>query len=272
MTEFLRRNVLPICLFCYIFGIVIQWPVAQNMILQRICLRDHEESICSEINKHSEVQDQVQSDASQFMTMQSISTDVPGAVMSLVLGAASDRIGRKPVMLLPCVGLFLFSVVMMFQAMSVVLRWEYFVLAGVCLGGSGGLMSFMTATTNYITDTTPEESRTEKLSKTMSFMGLGAIAGMVASGTASDKTAFLVCAASSVLSLSLIHSFVVNVTVEKPETKTAEENSFLRGILKNLKSGAQTLLAGKDPVKQRRLRMVIFAGMIGSGSFMGECP
>ncbi|PIK54383.1 putative proton-coupled folate transporter [Apostichopus japonicus] len=268
MKNFLRRNVLPICLFSYIFGIVIQWPVTQNMILQRICVRDHDVSVCADINKHPEIQDKVQAEASQYMTMQSVSTDVPGAVMSLILGAASDRIGRKPVMLLPCVGLLLFAIVLLIQATSVGLWWGYLVLAGLFLGGSGGMMSFMTSISNYITDTTLEESRTERLSKTMSFMGLGAIAGMVMSGMVSDRTAFVVCIVCSIVSVSLIYCFVENVIVQKKEAKT--DGSVIHEIVQNIRVGAQTLLSGSDAGKRRQLRMLIFAGMVSTGTFMAE--
>lgn len=268
MKDFLRRNVLPICLFSYIFGIVIQWPVTQNMILQRICVRDHDVSVCADINKHPEIQDKVQAEASQYMTMQSVSTDVPGAVMSLILGAASDRIGRKPVMLLPCVGLLLFAIVLLIQATTVGLWWGYLVLAGLFLGGSGGMMSFMTSISNYITDTTLEESRTERLSKTMSFMGLGAIAGMVTSGMVSDRTAFVVCIVCSIVSVSLIYCFVENVIVRKEEAKT--DGGVIREIVQNIKTGAQTLLSGSDAGKRSQLRMLIFAGMVSTGTFMGR--
>ena len=46
----------------------------------------------------------------------------------------------------------------------------YFVVGGILWGCGGGIAAFMSAISNYVTDTTPEETRTEKLSKIFPFI------------------------------------------------------------------------------------------------------
>ena len=177
-----RRFGFPLVLFLYMAAFAMIFPISQNVFITKICLERYERDICDNLSQNPEEESLVQAASSKLFTVQSIFTDVPGAISALLLGALSDRIGRKKVLLMPCIGAFLFGMVMIFQVGIPIVHLPLVVLSCLIFGVSGGIHTFITAAINMITDSTPEEYRTERISRTMPFIGLGVLVGMVSSG------------------------------------------------------------------------------------------
>src|SRR5256714_15251965 len=96
-------------------------------------------------------------------------------IFSPLLGAWSDRFGRRPVMLISCFGL---SIDYVFMALAPSLRWLF----------GGRIISGITASNvatgfAYITDVTPPEERSKKFGLVSAAFGLGFILGPAVGGS-----------------------------------------------------------------------------------------
>jgi len=95
-------------------------------------------------------------------------------IFSPLLGAWSDRFGRRPVMLISCFGL---SIDYVFMALAPSLRWLFV----------GRIISGITASNvatgfAYITDVTPPEERSKKFGLVSAAFGLGFVIGPAVGG------------------------------------------------------------------------------------------
>lgn len=115
-------------------------------------------------------------------------------LFSPILGAMSDKYGRRPILLLSLLGL---GVDYIFMAMAPAISWLFIgrIFAGLC--GA----SFTTATA-YIADVSPPEKRAQNFGLIGAAFGLGFIIGPVIGGICSnwgDRIPFWVAAAFSLL-------------------------------------------------------------------------
>lgn len=134
-------------------------------------------------------------------------------VFSPVLGVLSDRVGRRPVIILSCVGLTVDYLVM---ALAPTIGWLYFgrVLAGMTAA------NLVTAYA-YISDVTPAEKRAGAFGLLSGAFGLGFIIGPVIGGLLGNSNPRLPFWAAAALSaLNLIYGFFV-----LPESLKKEDRS-----------------------------------------------
>ena len=87
--------------FTWGLGSVIQ----QNLIIAKVC-KDlgYSPEICDDINNHDAEDDAVQTRASQINMYMSILGSLPCMLVALFIGPWSDKNGRKPVMIIPMIG------------------------------------------------------------------------------------------------------------------------------------------------------------------------
>ena len=135
-------------------------------------------------------------------------------VFSPVLGALSDRFGRRPVLLLSLAGTLLDYLVMAFSPLGWVL-----VVGRAVAGITSANMAVASA---YITDITPAEQRAQRFGTVGAVMSLGFIIGPVIGGVMGAwwlRSPFLVAALFNGLNL-LIALFVL------PESRKASPGTF----------------------------------------------
>ena len=115
-----------------------------------------------------------------------------------VLGALSDRFGRRPVLLVSLAGAAADYVLMAFAPS---MAWLY--VGRVLSGITGASMSVGTA---YLTDITPEADRAKRFGQMGAAMGLGFVVGPLIGGAFGEwslRAPFLAAAAMNVLTLAL---------------------------------------------------------------------
>lgn len=135
-------------------------------------------------------------------------------VFSPVLGALSDRFGRRPVLLLSLAGTLLDYLVMAFSPLGWVL------VVGRAMAGIAS--ANMAVASAYITDITPTEQRAQRFGTVGAVMSLGFIVGPVIGGVMGAwwlRSPFLVAALFNGLNL-LIALFVL------PESRKASPEAF----------------------------------------------
>lgn len=135
-------------------------------------------------------------------------------VFSPVLGVLSDRVGRRPVIILSCFGLTIDYLIM---ALAPTIGWLYFgrILAGMTAA------NLVTAYA-YISDVTPAEKRAGAFGLLSGAFGLGFIVGPVIGGllgNGNPRLPFWVAAALS--AINLVYGFFV-----LPESLKKEDRSL----------------------------------------------
>ncbi|KAI9193382.1 major facilitator superfamily domain-containing protein [Polychytrium aggregatum] len=115
---------------------------------------------------------EVQSIVARWTTMLSLSMAIPGLFAVPVVGALSDRIGRKPVMMLPMVGTLMGTVTLVIIGHYNLSLWPLVLIR--LLGGFLGTYGLLTMTAHaYIADVSPPESRTRKFAILEAFTIVG---------------------------------------------------------------------------------------------------
>lgn len=285
-----RKCGLQLVLFFYVAGLTLQFPIWQNMIINRLCLERYRTDVCDNLSKNPEAESDVQMVSSNLLTLQSIFTDVPGAIAALMLGALSDKIGRKRVLMVPCCGSLVLSLILVVQSIIPVVSLPLVIMSCLIFGVSGGIQTFMTTAVNIITDNTPVEKRAVRISRTMPFFGLGMIVGMLSSGILpqflSITQVYLLFAASQFIVVVIVYLFI-DETLPKDEAASsndgvvkeikARKNSRLGVVMdsidlvwNSLTSGIQILTSKENRQFRTTLIVVLVTGMIGNASARGE--
>ncbi|KAJ8045868.1 Solute carrier family 46 member 3 [Holothuria leucospilota] len=263
---FLTKWSIHLTLFFFMYGMMLQQLVGQNMILQKLCMEEYDAITCSEMSSHPVVQDSIQAKSSKVITLQLICMGLPSAFSTLILGAASDHYGRKKIMLLTSLGVTMFSLSMVYQSSVDHISQAVVVFGSLACGVTGGIMSFIGTVTNYVTDITPEGERTTALSKVFPFMGLGAMTGTLSAGIFESMFGFQVVLIISFLS-EFLALLLVTFCVEdvRLENKKGQSN-----IWKDLTSGAKVLLQSEPKGNRRRLLSLLFNDIVNMAFVMSE--
>ncbi|XP_063957836.1 proton-coupled folate transporter-like isoform X1 [Lytechinus pictus] len=274
-------GVLRVVLFIFMGGLAMQWPITQHLIFDMACHRlGYSDDVCSDLGNHTDAEHAVQGQASTIMTYQSVFCDIPGAVASLILGAQSDKVGRKRIMLLPIMGVTLLLVILLLGSMIHTTSIVFIMASSVALGISGGIGTFMSTVTNYITDITPEEQRTETLSKTLPFMGLGVIVGLISSGILTQQlgvsAAYFI---DFILMLVVLYLVTFHLKESKPTTDKSKDTTSHpedqsqgvgSAIWENLTAGVKVFTSEKDGFVRIQLGMIVLQGMVGFAIMVAE--
>ncbi|RKP43286.1 Tet(A)/Tet(B)/Tet(C) family tetracycline efflux MFS transporter [Trinickia fusca] len=172
-----------------------------------------------------------------------------------ILGALSDRFGRRPVLLLSLVGAAL-DYLLMAAAPSLI--WLY--IGRVLSGVTGANLSVATA---YLTDVTPEGDRARRFGQMGAMMGIGFIAGPLIGGALGGvylRAPFLAAAAMNALNLLLAWWAL-------PESRTAAMRS--QAAARRLNLNAFASLHRLDGTPQLMPLVGVYAVIVLAGQVPG---
>ena len=151
--------------------------------------------------------------------------------MTLFLGPLSDIYGRKRILLVPIVTGAISSLAMLIQSRQEMLSAFLLYGGSLLVGLGGGLGTFMSTLISYVTDSTPPERRTERLSLLMPFLALGQTAGTLCCGFLWGQAG-----ASSIFILTFLANIIIIISVGflKEKSKQAGESKNPRQHVFNL--------------------------------------
>lgn len=173
------------------------------------------DSVCSHLDRYPNLEDDVQSEAGNYLIYYRMLVNFPAILLGLFCGAWSDKYGRKIPMMLPSLGSVL-SV--LFYMMSLASK-DYaigLILFGALIQGSFGKSSVITMAVNsYASDITDKDDRTRKLGKLLAMNFFGLFAGALLAGIFQDTSDL----PATFCTVVFLHAVVVIVTVIcMPET------------------------------------------------------
>ena len=140
-SNMFRITLEPLC-FCVSFGIalIMGAEVSTNMLLHKICVQElnYSEWICDNLNKSSDIFNEVQKEGNNFLMVSGWIERTPGLVYSLFAGSLADKFGYKPILLGPLIGMLISDIAMLLNCIFIdVLPLEifYFERAWAIFGG-----------------------------------------------------------------------------------------------------------------------------------------
>ena len=144
-----------------------------------------------------------------------------------MFGQLSDRIGRKLPILAPFIGEALSCIVMIFNSIYIESSLGFMLLASVCYGCGGSLYSILMTTVAYVTDISPNESKTMRVSLLYACSSLASFIVLTFSGVLLDHTSFelvfTLCFCIYVIGALYVIIFLKNVKASSRNDDVSED-------------------------------------------------
>ncbi|KAL0902365.1 hypothetical protein ABMA27_000255 [Loxostege sticticalis] len=149
-------------MFLYMMAFMITSVIEQTFYVFRACTVNHgySEEICYDINKHSEINNEVQITVSVFHQWNGIASHVVPLLLAFFIGSYSDKRGRKFILLAGLVGKLYFSAMITLIATK---AWplEYVIYAATFPSAlTGADLAIFAACFAYIADVSSLKNRT----------------------------------------------------------------------------------------------------------------
>lgn len=221
-------------------------------------------SICSNLNSFPNLEDEIQSEAGNYLIYYRMLVNFPAIFLGLFCGAWSDKYGRKIPMMLPSLGSVL-SVLFYMMSLVSVDNSIFFILSGALVQGAFGKSSVITMAVNsYASDITDKDDRTRKLGKLLAMNFFGLFAGALLAGLYQDLSDM----PATLCTVIIIHAVVVLITiicmpesiplqVERSDSEITKGRIGNMCICENMKESLSVL--GKKRLNQgRKIILILF--------------
>ncbi|XP_032232894.1 solute carrier family 46 member 3 isoform X2 [Nematostella vectensis] len=247
-------------LFLYMFCTFMSFPLLQQLAYRKICKEHYNTSACNNLSDYQNEQNYVQTSTSNWMRYQALALALPSIASSLVLGAWSDRVGRKAIMILPPVGNILMNINYMLNVHFFSLNVNYLIIGIVIAGTFGGFATTLLSVFSYMADITDKSHRTLRISILESMVFLGGSVGELVAGVMLDHSGFM---ATFGLALGLNCCIAAYVTFILPESyfpngQVSNQRCFL---LEHLSTAAKVLFKRREGNSRLYLLVVLFGAM-----------
>ncbi|XP_038074989.1 proton-coupled folate transporter-like [Patiria miniata] len=169
-------------LFLFMMSLFMMLTTNQLLFIKKVCASHFDETICSNLSAFKDEEDVVQTEASHWILFFSICTNVPGAFMSMFLGATSDRVGRKYIMCLPPLGTAFSASVFALSSYFIASPLGYIIVAAIAVGLTGSVGTAYVTLISYMADITDQSSRTKRFGILEAMMFIGGTVGLLCAG------------------------------------------------------------------------------------------
>ena len=268
-------------LFLFMFSVTLQYPIAQFMIADKGCTTYLPREVCKDLKNNREDERKLQMFTEDYISSLHTLGTITSVVMTMFLGAYSDRKGRKGVLLIPCIGVAVFAIAMFLQGQYLYISGFLLYGSTLAMGITGGMSAFVITMTCYLTDKTSPERRAITLASAVASIGFGSVLGglatkMVASivGTYNIHMVVLAC---QVIAMLLIILFLDESEEAQPpaqpiSNKSGGKPSFIKGIWECMMSGPRVMIAD-DHEGRRRKHLIILSviTMLTMACSVGKC-
>ena len=257
MADF--RNIITVepVLFLYMLCTIMTTPLLQQLAFQKICQEAYGAKTCQNLTKSQE--NIVHSKTSKWILYRSIASSLPSVASSLILGSWSDKVGRKVVLLLPCVGSLLLYAN---HILNVVFFWanvDYLLIGTFISGFFGGFAAILLGVFSYISDVSDTMQRTVRVAVLESMIFLGGGVGNLIGGVLVQYYGYLAAFGLAFGLNVLVVIYVIFVLRESyfpPERR--EEKWAVTAVHKHIKALFQVMIK-RRPLQQRlNIAIIIF--------------
>ncbi|XP_033154108.1 proton-coupled folate transporter [Drosophila mauritiana] len=216
-----RSLILEPAVFLVFFGRFLTDAVYQNQILYQTCVTvmKYNATECEPFlgtdrasDEVKKIEGQVQEYASTITMISSMLESTVPAIVSLFLGPWSDKFGRRPILLSTFTGYFFSAIILVVLTQittAVNISPWWFLLSSVPSVFSGGTCALITILYCHVSDVATEDKRAMRMVTMEAALGLGMMAGGVASGYiyAATGASILFILVGSIISIALIYVY-----------------------------------------------------------------
>ncbi|XP_071962867.1 lysosomal proton-coupled steroid conjugate and bile acid symporter SLC46A3-like [Antedon mediterranea] len=271
-------------LFLFITSLMMQIPVTQLLLLRKVCLEEHDDSICQELGNYPQLENQVQSKTSHWILKLNLAMNIPGAIMCTILGAASDKFGRRTIIAFPLIGACVASINFMINSFYTDLPIRYMLISSFALGICGGMGTCQVALVSYITDITDSSNRTKRFGMLESMVFLGGTIGLLLAGSIAQKISIpAVYACCFLLNLTAV-GYVLAILPESLSTKQrlsskledamAKRRGWMSGfgfsVLENMRKTFTVCFVERENKKRKWLLLLQVIAMLHMLALSGD--
>ncbi|XP_063830583.1 probable peptidoglycan muropeptide transporter SLC46 [Ostrinia nubilalis] len=203
-------NAIEVPILLIMIGVAVSGIQISNLIMHRTCVHElnRTASECQhflspemtstpeELSQRQELEREVQEYANKVMTAKSVLESAGPAVLSLFVGAWSDKHGRKPLIVWNLLAMTLGSMALVAYSMVSLGPW-WLVACSVFFSLTGGISVVITGAMCFVSDVTDNRNRTFRLVMVQMSLVLGIAGGSMVSP-------FLLRAVGSVYSLLIV--------------------------------------------------------------------
>ncbi|RDD45636.1 Proton-coupled folate transporter [Trichoplax sp. H2] len=180
-------------LFLFMFCQFSEYALVMFLIRRKVCLNYLPLSICSNssIRLDNTTENSIESQTSTYIFYLNLSFIIPSVCASIILGNLSDKLGRKVVMILPCIGAGIKNVIFLINAYLIDKPVPYMYIGSAISGFFGNYPTLLMAVFSYISDISHGDTRSSRIGilESMTFIG-GSMANFI-SGRWLDTAGFL---------------------------------------------------------------------------------
>ncbi|XP_019557731.2 probable peptidoglycan muropeptide transporter SLC46 [Aedes albopictus] len=228
------------------FGWSMSGIVLSNQIIHQTCLyMGYNASLCATLGANTnssharELEALVQPTVAKITMASSIITSVIPALCGLFLGPWSDKFGRKPVMIMPCVGYVVSfitkAIICQVSTRTPLNPWLY-VFADIPAALSGGTTVFCAGMFSYLADVSNEENRAVRMGMLQGSSLGGAFMGMLSSSFilqwTSTSTVFVISASMMLFGMAYVLILIEDSVDRSPANVSMGRCRKLREIFR----------------------------------------
>ncbi|XP_071792849.1 proton-coupled folate transporter-like [Asterias amurensis] len=159
----------------------------QQFFFFKLCMINYNDlEACYNLSGNPHWEEQVQIDTARWMMYTDIALLVPTLCSSLVLAAWSDRSGRKPALIIGCLGGVIFGTVWLVCSVWIQIPMPFLLIGSLGLGASGGQVIIMATAVSYIADITTTEERVKRVGLADGALFIASVISLFSSGLLLD--------------------------------------------------------------------------------------
>ncbi|XP_060080479.1 tetracycline resistance protein, class H-like [Ylistrum balloti] len=195
----------------YSIGDALLDAVLRPNVPQIVCYSMYPNRIhsCRHIEDNVDIEDIVQKQATTYMILHKIITNLPALVLGMFCGAWSDKYGRKLPMVMPSLGTTFAVLLYMAANMAYDGSIACFLVGSVIHGCFGKTAMVSMAVSSYVVDITATDRRTKRLGTIAAMQFIGMFIGSLIGGLLIDSTNIL----TSYCCVSFMNALVVLLTL-----------------------------------------------------------
>ncbi|XP_026464994.1 proton-coupled folate transporter, partial [Ctenocephalides felis] len=254
-------------LFLYNLACMTTSVVEQAFFVHKSCTVNHNynETICSHLPEYKKINTEVQLTVSDFHQWNNIAGHVAPIILSLFLGAWSDKRGRKIPLILGLLGKLYYSVMIIINATQDSWPLEYVIYTATLPSAlTGGDVAIFGAAFSYMSDVTTSRDRTLRISILdvcfLSTMPTGVALGSYLFNDVTNRSYSIMFAINaSMLMLTLVYSFLkLNWRTTSSQRPLREAKNIITDFFnkEHVKASVSTLT--KKRPQHRRLYLWLF--------------